>query len=280
MTTSGSRPPSDALAFLGGGNMARGLVAALVADGVPPDSIRVAEPVASLREALHRDFGVAVFDDNVLAVAGSGTWLFATKPHVLRDVCRALAPSAQVVRPLVVSIAAGVTTAQIADWLGSALPIVRAMPNMAAMLGAGVTGLYANANVDPAGCRRAERLLSRSGEIVWLSDETRMDAVTAVSGSGPAYVFLLAEAMFDAARAQGLSHDTAHVLVRQTILGAARMLSEDIAPAAHLRQRVSSPGGTTQAAVDVLESGGFRALVERAIDAATVRGRELAAANG
>jgi len=160
------------------------------------------------------------------------------------------------------------------------VPIVRAMPNMAALLGAGVTGLYANARVDPAGCRHAERLLSSSGDVVWLSDETRMDAVTAVSGSGPAYVFLLAEAMFDAAQAQGLSDETAHVLVRQTILGAARMLSEDAAPAGHLRQRVTSPGGTTQAAVDVLESGGFRALIERAIDAATVRGRELAAANG
>jgi pyrroline-5-carboxylate reductase len=280
MTTSATRSHSDTVAFIGGGNMARSLVASLVADGMPPASIRVAEPVASLREALHRDFGVAVFDDSELAAAGAGTWLLATKPQVLREICHALATSAQASRPLVVSIAAGVTTTQIEGWLGSAMPIVRAMPNMAALLGAGVTGLYANARVDPAGCRRAERLLSSSGDVVWLSDESRMDAVTAVSGSGPAYVFLLAEAMFDAAQAQGLSHETAHMLVRQTILGAARMLSEDTAPAGYLRQRVTSPGGTTQAAVEVLESGGFRALVERAIDAATVRGREIAAANG
>ena len=280
MATSCTRAHPDILAFIGGGNMARSLVGALITDGVSPASIRVAEPVATLREALRRDYGVAVFQDNDDAVAGATTWLFATKPDVLRDACQALAPRAQASQPLVVSIAAGTTSTQVARWLGGRVAVVRAMPNMPALLGAGVTGMYANANVDPAGCRRAERLLASSGDVVWLSDETRMDAVTAVSGSGPAYVFLLAEAMFDAAQAHGLGHEDAHVLVRQTILGAARMLSEDVASAGHLRRRVTSPGGTTQAAVDVLESGGFRALVERAIDAATVRGRELAAANG
>jgi pyrroline-5-carboxylate reductase len=153
------------------------------------------------------------------------------------------------------------------------------MPNTPAMLGAGVTGLYANPQVDAAGRQRAETLLAAAGETVWLGDEAKMDAVTAVSGSGPAYVFLLAEAMQAAAVAEGLPADAARALVLQTILGAARMLTEGDADATELRRRVTSPGGTTQAAIEAFEAGGFAALVARAIDAATRRGRQLSAAN-
>jgi len=269
----------DTIAFVGGGHMARSLLTGMVANGVDPASIRVADPVPALRDALLADFGVHVFSDNTDAVEDAGIWILGIKPQRMREVCEALAGHAQRARPLVVSVAAGVTTLQLDRWLGGDLPIVRAMPNAAAVLGAGVTGLYANPQVDAAGCRRAERLLWASGETVWVTDEARMDAVTAVSGSGPAYLFLLAEAMIEAALAEGLSADVANSLVVQTLLGSARMLSEDNATPAELRRRVTSPQGTTQAAMDVLEEGRFCGLIARAIRAATERGRQLSGAN-
>jgi len=266
---------SGSIAFIGGGHMARSLIAGLLDAGVAPRSIRVAEPVPALRDALHRDFAVAVFAANDEAVADAGTWVLAAKPQALRQACEALADAAQRQRSLVVSIAAGITARQVASWLGGDVAVVRAMPNMPALLGAGVTGMYANSQVDPAGCMRAEQLLRAAGDVVWLTNESLMDAVTAISGSGPAYVFLLAEAMLDAARDQGLPADAARTLVLQTILGAARMLTEADAGPSELRHRVTSAGGTTQAAVEVLERGGFGALLADAIDAAAVRSREL-----
>src|SRR5690606_21740952 len=151
---------------------------------------RIAEPVAGLRDALARDFGAAVFAEGTDAVAGADCWVLAVKPQVMRAVCESLAPQARQSRPLVVSIAAGITAAQIERWLGGDVPVVRAMPNTPALLGAGVTGLYANAGVDAAGREAAQALLRAAGETVWIGDEALMDAVTAVSGSGPAYVFL------------------------------------------------------------------------------------------
>ncbi len=270
---------SATVAFIGGGNMARSLIGGLIARGVAADSIRVAEPVAELRDALQRDFNVAVFADASDAAAGAHTWLFALKPQVMRGVCESLAPMAKSAMPLIVSIAAGITAAQLGRWLGSGASVVRAMPNTPALLGAGVTGLFANARVDADGRERARQLLSSAGEVVWIGEEAKMDAVTAVSGSGPAYVFLLAEAMEHAARAEGLSADTAHTLVLQTVLGAARMLTEANESPGELRRRVTSPGGTTQAAIETFESNGFRDLVALAIRNATERGRQLSAAN-
>lgn len=267
------------IAFIGGGNMARSLVGGLVARGVPASSIRVAEPVEALRASLHADFGVGGFADAAEAVDGAAIWVFAVKPQVMRDVCEALAPLARTAKPLAVSIAAGITSAQLERWLGGGVAVVRAMPNTPALLGAGVTGLFANGRVDAAGREVSEALLSSAGRTVWIEDEATMDAVTAVSGSGPAYVFLLAEAMQAAAEAEGLPADAARVLTLQTILGAARMLTEGDAPPAELRRRVTSPGGTTQAAIETFEAGGFRALVAQAIHAATERGRQLSVAN-
>ena len=270
---------TDTTAFIGGGNMARSLIGGLVARGVAAAGIRVAEPVAALREALHADFGLQVFERATAAADGAGTWVLAVKPQVLREVCAGLAPLAQAQRPLVVSIAAGITATQLERWLGGDLAVVRTMPNTPALLGAGVTGLCANARVDEAGRTRTEALLSAAGKTVWLDDEARMDAVTALSGSGPAYVFLLAEAMQAAGEAEGLPAEAARTLALQTILGAARMLTEGDEPAAELRRRVTSPGGTTQAAIETFEAGGFRELVAAAIHAATERGRQLSAAN-
>ena len=269
----------ETIAFIGAGHMARSLVGGLVARGMPAAAIHVAEPVAELRDAMQRAFGVAVFAEGADAVAGAATWVLAVKPQVLRSVCAALAPVAQASRPLVVSVAAGITAAQLERWLGGDVAVVRCMPNTPALLGAGVTGLYANPRVAADGRQRAQALLAAVGTTVWLDDEARMDAVTAVSGSGPAYVFLLAEAMQAAAIAEGLPAEAARTLVLQTILGAARMLTEGDADAGELRRRVTSPGGTTQAAIEAFEAGGLRELVAGAIAAATLRGRQLSAAN-
>jgi pyrroline-5-carboxylate reductase len=269
----------DTIAFIGGGNMARSLVAGLRARGATSPSIRVAEPIAGLRSALQRDFGVEVFPAAADAVASADTWVLAAKPQSLRAICEGLSDIARRQRPLVVSIAAGIGIAQLQRWFDDAdLPVVRAMPNVPAQVGAGVTALHAGPQVAAAGRAKAERLLAAVGAVVWLDDEAAMDAVTAVSGSGPAYVFLLAEAMLDAARAQGLPPDTARTLVLQTMLGAARMLSEDSASPAELRARVTSPGGTTQAAIEILEGGGFQDLIARAIAAAHARSQQLSLA--
>ena len=277
-----STPPSGSptqIAFIGGGNMARSLVGGLVAAGADPAAIRVADPNAATRQALEADFGVRTFDDAADAADGAAVWVFAVKPQVMRGICRSLAEAAQAAAPLVVSIAAGITSTQLDRWLGGGQAVVRTMPNTPALLGAGVTGLYANARVDDAGRSRARELLASAGETVWIGDEALMDAVTGTSGSGPAYVFLLAEAMEDAAAAEGLPPETARTLVRHTLLGAARMLVESGEPPAELRRRVTSPGGTTQAAIETFEAGGLRDLVARAMRAATRRGGELSAAN-
>ena len=276
---------NDNLAFIGGGNMARSLIGGLIARGTAAGSIRVAEPGAESRDALAADFGVSVFADNAEAVRSAAVWVLAVKPQVLRQVCEALAPIARSQRPLVISIAAGITSTQLARWLATdttadaPLAIVRCMPNTPAMLGAGVTGLFATAQVDVQGRACAEALLSSAGATVWIDDEALMDAVTAVSGSGPAYVFLLAEAMEAAAKIQGLPDTAARTLVLQTVLGAARMLVESDEAPAELRRRVTSPGGTTQAAIETFEAGGLRELVAKAIGNATERGGQLAAAN-
>jgi pyrroline-5-carboxylate reductase len=270
---------SPAIAFLGGGNMARSLIGGLVARCWPAARLHVAEPHAPLREALVRDFGIVAHADNDEAAAAATVWLFAVKPQVLRSVAQALAARAQAQRPLAISIAAGITGAQLDRWLGGGQAIVRAMPNTPALLGAGATGLHANAAVDAAQRALAERLLAATGTTTWIDDEPGMDAVTALSGSGPAYVFLLAEAMQAAGEAEGLDPAAARALTLQTLHGAARMLVESGDAPAILRQRVTSPGGTTQAAIEAFEAGGFHALVARAIAAAAQRGRALSAAN-
>ena len=271
--------PAAPIVFIGGGNMARSLIGGLVARGGDAASVRVVDPNADSRDALARDFGVRTFADAAQAVDGAATWVLATKPQVLRGVCESLADVAQATQPLVLSIAAGITATQLDRWLGGGVPVVRTMPNTPALLGAGVTGLFANACVDAAGRARAQALLESAGETVWIDDEARMDAVTAVSGSGPAYIFLLAEAMEEAAIAQGLPAQDARTLVLQTVLGAARMLVESDEAPAELRRRVTSPGGTTQAAIETFEAGGLRTLVADAIANAARRGGELSAAN-
>jgi pyrroline-5-carboxylate reductase len=269
--------PGGRIAFIGGGNMARSLVGALIGAGTGAGSIAVAEPDGTLRAALARDFGVATHADNAAAAKGADTIVLAVKPQVLRDVCVALGRTLGDAKPLVVSIAAGIRIDQIETWLGRKLPVVRAMPNTPALVGAGASGLIANARVDANAHARAEAILGAAGRTAWIDGEALMDTVTALSGSGPAYFFLLVEALEDAAVAQGLPRETARLLASQTCLGAGRMLVESGEAPAKLRERVTSPGGTTAAALAAFDAGGLRALVASAVDAATRRGRELSA---
>jgi pyrroline-5-carboxylate reductase len=259
------------ICFIGGGNMARSLIGGLIQRGVPAANLTVCEPVAELAQALHHDFAIAVGSDNSAMAAKADIWVFAVKPQVMKTVCQHMASVAQEKKPLIVSIAAGISASQLNQWLGGNLAVVRTMPNTPALLGAGATGLYANANVSETDMQAVESLMQAAGITVRIENESLMDAVTAVSGSGPAYVFLLAEAMQAA--------DAARALTNQTLLGAARMLTETDTPADVLRQRVTSPGGTTQAAIESFEAQNFRGIVNTAITAATDRGRALSAAN-
>ncbi len=267
------------IAFIGGGNMARSLIAGLIGQGTDPSRVRVAEPVEVQREALRNDYGVQAFATAAEATEGASVWMFAVKPQVMRSVCADLTDRARAEHPLAVSVAAGITSSQLDRWLGGETAVVRTMPNTPALLGAGITGLFANARVSADQRDTAEAVLATAGETVWIEDEAQMDAVTAVSGSGPAYIFLLAEAMQAAGEAQGLPAETARQLAAQTLLGASRMLTESGEPADVLRKRVTSPGGTTQAAIETFESGGLRELVDKAVAAAARRGGELSAAN-
>ncbi|MFI4970116.1 MAG: pyrroline-5-carboxylate reductase [Lysobacterales bacterium] len=261
--------------FIGGGNMARSLIGALIRCGTPPDAIAVGEPNAELRGMLARDFGIDAHDDARDAAQGANVLVLAVKPQVMKAVCRDLAAIVAGTRPLILSIAAGIRIAQLREWLGSELAIVRAMPNTPALIGAGASGLLANVTANAGQRAQAEAILGAAGRTAWIHREELMDTVTALSGSGPAYFFLLVEALEDAAVAQGMPRETARALATQTCLGAGRMLIEEDEPPAVLRERVTSPGGTTAAALDAFAAGNLRRLVSEAVAAATRRGREL-----
>lgn len=255
--------------------MARSLIGAMINGGTQASAIAVAEPNEEVRTKLAEDFGVAVFADGVEAVGSADLVMLSVKPQVMRKVCESLAPVLAKRRPLIVSVAAGLRIGQIDRWLGGGFPIVRCMPNTPALIGAGATGMMANPAVSDAGRVQAASILAAAGTMVWVEDEDLMDTVTGISGSGPAYFFLMIEALEDAAVAQGMPRETARTLAIQTCLGAARMASEDAEPPARLRERVTSPGGTTQAALNTFIDGGLRELVASAVAAATRRGREM-----
>ena len=269
--------PFGAIAFIGGGNMAASLIGGLIRNGTAATSIAVAEPNAELREALAREFGVGVRATNDDAAQEADVLVLAVKPQVMKTVCAGLRAIAQERKPLIVSIAAGLRIDQLDAWLGGDMAIVRCMPNTPALIGAGATGLCANAHVSAAQRALVQNLIAAAGSVAWIEHEALMDTVTALSGSGPAYFFLLVEALVDAAVAQGLPREAATALATQTCLGAGRMLREDGAAPAELRRRVTSPGGTTQAALDSFAASDFNSIVARAIAAATQRGAELSA---
>ncbi|HHW79089.1 MAG TPA: pyrroline-5-carboxylate reductase [Xanthomonadaceae bacterium] len=264
------------IAFIGGGNMARSLIGGLVAGSQDPGFIWVAEPDAGQRDLLRSRFGVHTSADNPEIVARGEVIVLAVKPQILQGVARQLAPAIQARQPLVISIAAGVREPDLRRWLGGGSPaLVRTMPNTPALVGSAASALFANEFVSEERRQLAESLLRAVGVTVWVDDETLLDAVTALSGSGPAYFFLVMEALERAALELGLDADTARLLTLQTAFGAAKMALESVESPATLRVRVTSPGGTTERALAILREGGVETLLARALAAARQRAREL-----
>lgn len=263
------------IGFIGGGNMARSLIGGLVQKGCPPGHIRVADPSPEQRALLAQRFGVKTTAENREAADGAGVLVFAVKPQMFRAAAISLASQVTQGRPLVISVAAGIATPYIVRWLGGHMTVVRVMPNTPALIGAGAAGLYATPAVSADQRGIAAALLEAVGTALWIEDESLMDVVTALSGSGPAYFFLLTELMESAARELGLPPDAARHLALQTAYGAARMALESGQAPAELRKQVTSAGGTTAAAVKVFEDAGLGAIVLRALTAARDRGREM-----
>ena len=266
----------NTIAFIGGGNMARSLAGGLLNNGWHRDRLLVADPDSAARQTLEQVLEIATTDNNIEAARQADIVVLAVKPQILPKVAKELADTVREKRPLVISIAAGIRTSSLSGWLGKAVPLVRAMPNTAALIGSGATGLYAGNNVETELRNIAETILRTVGVVVWVDNEDLMDVVTALSGSGPAYFFLVMEALEAAAIKQGLGADTARLLTLETAFGAAKMALEDGAAPANLRQRVTSPGGTTEQAIQSFEDSNIRAMFEEALDAATRRSRELA----
>ena len=270
------------LAFIGGGNMAGALIGGLIKRGVPASHLVVADPSAEQRERLAKSYGVGQTADNAEAVRGAEVVLLAVKPQQMRAVAQALAPhlnapAQQGARPLVISVAAGIPHAALARWFGPAVPVVRTMPNRPALNGFGATGLYAPEAVGAANRALAESIMAAVSATVWVEHESQMDTVTALSGSGPAYFFLFMEALQAAAHERGLPEDVAHRLTLATAFGAAEMARHSSDSLATLREQVTSKGGTTAAALAVLDAAGLRAIVAHAVAAADRRSAELAA---
>ncbi|MEO1575136.1 MAG: pyrroline-5-carboxylate reductase [Pseudomonadota bacterium] len=268
---------SSHVAFIGGGNMALAIVGGLLQSGHPANHIRVADPSEGRRQIAGQLGDLGLYTDNLAAVRGADIVLLAVKPHLIEPVCDALKDVVQTDRPLVMSVAAGVTTATMSDALGGYERIVRIMPNTPALVRRGTSGLYAGRGVSDDDRRRSEALVGAFGRAIWVDTEDGLHDVTAISGSGPAYFFLFMEYLENEARALGLSDDEAALLVRETAAGAAAMALDTDVSLEELRRRVTSPGGTTQAAIAAYQAAGFEQAVHNAVSAARRRSVELAA---
>jgi len=264
------------IGLVGGGAMAEALIGGLVAAGLPAASLTASDPDPARRKLLAEAFGIATHADNGDAVAGSDLVVLAVKPSVVESVLRALA-ARDLVRPLWVSIAAGVPIAKLAGLLPAGARIVRAMPNTPALVRAGATAIAASSAASAADREAATALFETVGVCWEAPNESLLDAVTGLSGSGPAYVFVFLEALGDAGVRMGLPREAAYRLAFQTVLGAAKLAQETGRHPAALKDQVTSPGGTTIAGLERLEAGGFRAAVYEAVAAATRRSRELGA---
>ncbi|MEN1726903.1 MAG: pyrroline-5-carboxylate reductase [Pseudomonadota bacterium] len=264
------------ISFIGGGNMAQALIGGLIQAGHQADHLRVADPSPEQRERLDAQFGITSQKDNAETVAGSQAVVLAVKPQVMSGVLASIR-DALPAEAVVISVAAGTTLGALSAGLGEAVQAVRAMPNTPALFGAGITGLVANSNCSSEGLALAETILGTAGEVVRLNRESQMDAVTAVSGSGPAYYFAFTEHLAEAGARAGLPPEVALKLARQTAIGAGVMLAQSEVDAAELRRRVTSPGGTTEAALKRFAASKMAQMIEQAVDAAVKRGKELGA---
>ena len=268
------------IGFIGGGNMGASLIGGLVANGTPPGTIWVSDPDTSKLDDVARQFGINAGRDNDGVASRCATVVLAVKPQIMHTVVQDLAPVLRTHRPLLVSIAAGVREAHINGWAGGDMAIVRTMPNTPALVGCGATALFANAKVDSGQRDRADAILRAVGITIWVDNEAHLDAVTALSGSGPAYYFLLMEIMQATGEAMGLDAEAARRLTLQTALGAARMANESDEPPGVLRERVTSPGGTTERALLMMRDGGIDKVVANGIQGARERSVELGDAFG
>jgi pyrroline-5-carboxylate reductase len=263
------------IGFIGGGNMASSLIRGLCASGHSPSQIWVSDVNPDSLQTLSTAHNVNISVSNDALVNEVDVVVLAVKPQILRAVVTELAETVQDKKVLVVSIAAGISQASLSQWIGQNVAIVRCMPNTPALVLTGVTALHANQNVDELQRDLAENILRAVGVSFWTENETELDAITAVSGSGPAYYFLLMEAMERAAIDMGLSKEIARLLIQQTALGSAKIALESSESPEQLRQRVTSPGGTTQRAIETFEQGDFSALVSKALHAARERSIEM-----
>lgn len=266
----------DNIAFIGGGNMASAIIGGLLKRGAPASSIQVVEPFEEQRTKLQEKFGESlganVREGPSQHLASATLVVWAIKPQTFKDA--AMQTRFHTKTALHLSVAAGITSSSIAHWLGTE-HVVRAMPNTPALVGKGMTALFARPAVSPAGRGMVDRVIKTTGEHVWLTDETQLDAVTALSGSGPAYVFFFIETMIEAGVAMGLTREQAHQLAVGTFVGASALAKASDEPIEILRSRVTSKGGTTYAAITSMEQDNVKILFIRAISAARQRAKEM-----
>jgi pyrroline-5-carboxylate reductase len=265
------------VAFIGGGNMARALAGGMLAAGYEPGHVWIAEPRGGQRDALAEEMpGAVIVAENEDAVRNAECVVLAVKPQILSDVCKPLASLVQEARPLIISIAAGVRARDIEHWLGGNLPVVRVMPNQPALLRLGISGLFANQHTSEHQLRAATNIISTTGPVIRVASEEDIDTVTAVSGTGPAYFYLLVDMLVKSAVELGLDYDDALALVLETARGAGEMAEQSGETMDSLIERVRSPGGTTAAAFDYLDGTDFRAIFNAAVVAARDRAVDLA----
>jgi len=267
---------TNTIAILGAGNMGSSLLLGLIASQHPAKQLWIADPDADKLRLLQQQCHVHTTIHNEEAVQNADTVILAVKPQVMNRVVQALASIVQQKKPLVISIAAGIREECLQKGLGQNIAIVRCMPNTPALIRAGASALYANRFVNEKQHALAESILRAVGIVVWVKKEEEMDAVTALSGSGPAYFFLIIDALQKAGEKLGLSHETARLLALQTAFGAAKMALESDESVDELRRRVTSPGGTTEAAIGVLQKENIEEIFVKALDAAYSRSKELA----
>jgi len=264
------------IAFIGGGNMASSLIGGLIADGFDKSAITVADIDSAKLQSLSQRFQIQTFQDSNAAIQSADTVVLAVKPQALKGVAEQIAVTVQAKKPLIISIAAGIRTADINRWLGGKTAIVRAMPNTPALVQCGASGLFATNNVTEEQQESAESVLRATGLTVWVDDEEQINIVTALSGSGPAYFFRIMESLERAATELGLSAQAAHLLTLQTALGAAKLAMESAESIADLRQSVTSPGGTTEQGLRIMSERDVDALFKEVLTAANDRAKQLA----
>ena len=263
--------------LIGGGNMARAIGGGLLRGGMHATDLMIAEPLPVQCENLRKElYGAMVTDDNNLVAASAEILLFAVKPQILKPVCENVAAEVQKKRPLIMSIAAGPKIDDIDDWLGGGLSVVRVMPNQPALIDQGISALFANKRTSDERKGQAEKIMTAVGHAVWLDSESKMDAVTAVSGTGPSYFYLLIDIMIESAKKFGIDEETARTLAVETARGATALAAAETESMSTLIERVRSPGGTTTAAFEYLDDKDARGIFTMAIDAAEKRAAELA----